>query len=79
VLRFVLEGGALLVPGSQDALARAEAVMRKYDDRALDYADATLVILAEDVGTGHVLTLDRRDFTALRWRGHRAFTIHPGS
>src|SRR6185295_5362852 len=51
VLRFVLEGGALLVPGSQDALARAEAVMRKYDDRALDYADATLVILAEDAGT----------------------------
>jgi predicted nucleic acid-binding protein len=79
VLRFVLDGGAVLVPGSTEALARAESVMRKYADRDLDYADATLVILAEDAGTGHVLTLDRRDFGALRWRGSRAFTIHPAA
>lgn len=76
-LRFVTEGGAVLVPGSLEALARAEAVMRKYADVDLDYADATLVVLAEDAGTGHVLTLDRRDFSALRWRGHRAFQVHP--
>jgi predicted nucleic acid-binding protein len=76
-LRFVLEGGAVLVPGSTDALARAAAIMNKYADADLDYADATLVVLAEDVGTGHVLTLDRRDFNALRWRGNKAFQVHP--
>lgn len=77
VLRFILEGGAILVPGSLDALARAETVMRTYADNDLDYAAATLVVLAEDVGTGHILTLDRRDFSALRWRRNRGFQIHP--
>jgi predicted nucleic acid-binding protein len=76
-LRFVIEGGAILVPGSADALERAEGIMRKYQDADLDYADATLVVLAEDAGTGHVFTLDRRDFGALRWRGNRAFQVHP--
>lgn len=77
VLRFVLDGGAILVPGSVESLERAEVIMRKYSDGGLDYADATLVVLAEDAATGHVLTLDRRDFTALRWRGNRAFQVHP--
>jgi predicted nucleic acid-binding protein len=36
-----------------------------------------LVVLAEDVETPHILTLDRRDFTVLRWRERRAFQIHP--
>jgi predicted nucleic acid-binding protein len=78
VLRFVLEGGAVLVPGSSEALRRAEVILHKYADRSLDYADATLVVLAEDTGSGHILTLDRRDFGTLRWRGNRAFHIHPG-
>jgi predicted nucleic acid-binding protein len=77
VLRFVREGGAILVPGSAEALERAGVIMRKYEDADLDYADATLVVLAEDAGTGHILTLDRRDFAALRWRGQRAFHVHP--
>jgi hypothetical protein len=36
-----------------------------------------LVVLAEDVETPHILTLDRRDLTVLRWRERRAFQIHP--
>jgi hypothetical protein len=76
-LRFVLDRGAVLVPPSEQALARAELLMRRYVDLPLDYADATLVVLAEDVETPHILTLDRRDFTVLRWRERRAFQIHP--
>ncbi|MDB4979559.1 MAG: hypothetical protein JWM82_311 [Myxococcales bacterium] len=77
VLRFVREGGAILVPGSAEALERAEVIMRKYEDADLDYVDATLVVLAEDAGTEHILTLARRDFGALRWKGGRAFHVHP--
>jgi predicted nucleic acid-binding protein len=36
-----------------------------------------LVVLAENVETPHILTLDRRDFSVLRWRERRAFQIHP--
>ena len=77
VLRFVLDRGAVLVPCSERAVARAELLMRRYADLPLDYADATLVVLAEDVATPHILTLDRRDFAVLRWRERRAFQIHP--
>jgi len=76
-LRFVLQGGAILVPGSREALLRAEELLRRYADQSLDYADATLVTLAEDADTGQIMTLDRRDFSALRWHGYRAFRIHP--
>jgi predicted nucleic acid-binding protein len=77
VLKFVLDGGAVLVPGSDGALRRADAVVRRYANLPLDYADATLVVLAEDVGSPHILTLDRRDFSTLRWGKSRAFQIYP--
>jgi predicted nucleic acid-binding protein len=77
VLQFILEGGALLVPGSEGALRRADAIVRRYADLPLDYADATLVVLAEDVGTPHIMTLDRRDFSTLRWGRNRAFQLYP--
>lgn len=43
----------------------------------MDYADATLVALAEDVGTNLVLTTDRRDFGVYRV-GRRRFDVLPG-
>ncbi len=77
VLRFVLDGGAVMVPGSTEVLLRASEILRRYADLGLDYADATLVVLAEDVRSGDILTLDRKDFSALRWGTNRAFRIHP--
>ena len=77
VLSFVLDGGAVLVPGSEEALRRADEIVRRYADLPLDYADATLVVLAEEVRTEHILTVDRRDFSTVRWGRNRAFRLHP--
>ena len=44
----------------------------------MDYADATLVVLAEEVGTDLVFTTDRRDFGVYRIRGRQRFRIVPG-
>lgn len=77
VLSFVLDGGAVLVPGSGEALRRADEIVRRYADLPLDYADATLVVLAEEVRTEHILTVDRRDFSTVRWGRNRAFRLHP--
>jgi predicted nucleic acid-binding protein len=44
----------------------------------MDYADATLVVLAEELGTNRVFTTDRRDFGVYRVRGRRRFEIVPG-
>jgi hypothetical protein len=43
----------------------------------MDYADSTLVVLAEELGTNQVLTIDRRDFGVYRIRDRRRFEILP--
>jgi predicted nucleic acid-binding protein len=43
----------------------------------MDYADATLVMLAEELGTDLVFTTDRRDFEVYRFGKNRSFQILP--
>lgn len=43
----------------------------------MDYADATLVVLAEDLDTDLILTTDHRDFSVYRIRGKVPFDIAP--
>lgn len=43
----------------------------------MDYADATLVVLAEELGTSRVLTTVRRDFTVYRIDGRKRFEMLP--
>ena len=49
----------------------------KYADLPMDYADATLVALAEELGTNLVLTTDARDFGVYRLASGEAFEILP--
>jgi hypothetical protein len=76
MLDFVA-AGALELPelGAVD-VARAATLMRKYEDLPMDFADATLVVLGERLGTLRVFTLDRRDFSVYRV-GRRAFRLLP--
>ena len=68
---------ATLVPKSMVSLSRASALMEKYEDIPMDFADATLVSLAEEIDVVEILTLDRRGFGAYRIRGKTAFRIWP--
>jgi predicted nucleic acid-binding protein len=43
----------------------------------MDYADATLVALAEDIGTDLIFTTDQRDFSVYRIGGRGGFTLLP--
>lgn len=74
-LDFVLSGGAVLVPLSQGALRRSRELMARYADCPMDFADATLVVLAEDLKATKILTTDRKDFSIYRIAGRRRFTI----
>ena len=74
---FILRGGATLVPQSMASLSRAAALMEKYRDVPMDFADATLVALAEDAGVDEILTLDRKGFHTYRIHGKRPFQIMP--
>jgi uncharacterized protein len=64
-------------PQSKENLTRASALMEKYRDIPMDFADATLVSLAEETDTGEILTLDRRGFGTYRMHGNKAFTLWP--
>jgi uncharacterized protein len=74
---FILKGGATIIPQSTESLSRAAALMKRHEDVPMDFADATLVTLAEEMDTVEVFTLDRRGFCSYRARGKTAFKIWP--
>lgn len=76
-LEFFLREAFLLVPSSRASLGRAAVLMEQYQDVPMNYADATLVTLAEELETDRVFTLDRRGFSTYRLRGKRPFKIRP--
>ncbi len=76
-LELILRGAVLLVPPSLESLRRVSTLMEKYADLPMDYADATLVVLAEDLDSDQVFTLDRQDFSIFRRHGSRSFRLLP--
>jgi uncharacterized protein len=48
-------------------------LMRRYVNLPMDLADASLVLLAEHLGHGRLLTTDERDFGAYRWKDRKPF------
>ena len=54
-------------------LSRTQTLMEKYSDLPMDLADASLVILAEELGHGRILSTDLRDFRTYRWKNHNPF------
>jgi predicted nucleic acid-binding protein len=76
-LEFIVRGAFQLVPSSAKSLQRVKILMEKYRNVPMDYADATLVVLAEELETEWVFTLDRRGFSVYRMGRNRAFRIVP--
>lgn len=74
---FVRRGVVTLVPTSVESLGRAVDLMEKYRSVPMDFADASLVTLGEELGLDSVFTLDRRGFGVYRLHGRRPFHILP--
>ncbi len=70
----IAQGACQIPTPPDDALVRASSLMRRYRDLPMDLADASLVILAEQLGEGRILSTDRRDFSGYRWKNTRPFT-----
>ena len=87
LLRYAASGGERLVEfldatGATivdvfglDDLRAMTRLMEKYADRPMDFADASLVFVAEARGDEGVLTLDERGFRTYRFRGNRRFHL----
>ena len=76
-LQFLLRGAFLLVPTSAASLKRVSILMEKYRSVPMDYADATLVGLGEELGTDLVFTLDHRGFSVYRLNQRKSFRLLP--
>lgn len=50
-----------------------EKLARKYADQPMDFADASVVLLATRTGVREILTADRRDFAVYRLAGRTRF------
>jgi uncharacterized protein len=70
-----VEKGVFQIPFSlAKQAAEVARLMKKYADVPMDLADACLVDLATQFGTGRILTLDG-DFTIYRWGRNRQFEL----
>jgi len=70
-----VERGVFLVPYRAAERASAlRALLKKYADLPMDFADACLVDMATELRSQRILTLDR-DFHVYRWGRNRPFEL----
>jgi uncharacterized protein len=77
VWAFLRSGAVTVLPIMDDDLPDLEALMDRYQDRPMDFADATLVHLARREGLTTIFTIDHDDFETYRIEGKRRFRIVP--
>ena len=75
-LDFVLKGAVTLVPSSIESLKAVKRLMKKYEDLPMDFADATLVTIGQDLGIFDAVTLDKKHFSIYRV-GRKSFSVIP--
>lgn len=73
LLDDVADGALLVWDIPAAAASEIGKPMRKYAALPMDLADASLVLLAERLGHGRILSTDTRDFGAYRWRNRKPF------
>ncbi len=73
LMEDVLSQGIVVWNPEAAQWAQVPALMKKYANLPMDLADASLVLLAEHLGHGRILTTDTRDFGAYRWKSRKPF------
>ena len=75
-LRFIdniLTGGIIVFELQENHVERIRQLLTQYGDLPMDLADASLVVLAENLRHGRILTSDCEDFSTYRWHKTRTF------
>jgi predicted nucleic acid-binding protein len=74
---FIRAAPIVIAPITNEELPSLEALMHRYADRPMDFADATLVHVAEREGLNTILTIDHDDFETYRIGRNAKFRILP--
>ena len=75
--KFVRSGALTIAPINDADLPPLDVLMNQYRDRPMDFADATLVRLAQRQSLQAILTIDFDDFETYRIDGRKRFRIFP--
>ena len=75
--KFVRSGAIVLGTITDAELPEVHALMSRYWDRPMDFADATLVYLARRESISTILTVDHSDFQTYCIEGRRKFRVLP--
>lgn len=67
------QGAFLVFQIEESHKNRLLILMQQYQDLPMDLADASMVLLAEYLGHGRILSTDARDFNTYRWKNTRPF------
>ena len=73
LMQDIADGDIALWDLTPQARRAVPGLMKHYADLPMDLADASLVLLAESLEHGRILTTDERDFRAYRWKSRRPF------
>jgi predicted nucleic acid-binding protein len=74
---FIRTSRITLAPITDADLPALDALMARYADRPMDFADATLVHVAQREGIRTILTIDHADFETYRIGRNAKFRILP--
>lgn len=74
ILKVGLQGLFKIFELNDQHLARIQSLYECYQDHPIDLADISLILLAENLKHGNILTCDERDFSFLRWNHSKKFT-----
>ena len=73
LMDFYLSGGTAVFDLNRDHAIRMQRLMADYADLPMYLADASLVVLAEHLNDGRILSTDQRDFKTYRWKNRKPF------
>ena len=76
-LRALVSGPWAIEPPTPADLERAAQLIDQYREADIGLVDATIVAMAERLGSVRLYTLDRRDFSIVRPRHVAAFELLP--
>jgi len=76
-LADIQEGAFLVESVTMADLRRCAALIEKYRNLDLGLSDASVVAVAERLGTDRILTVDQRDFRVIRSARGRPFHLLP--
>lgn len=74
-LTWVRRGGLTIQTVTVEDLEQISTIVARYEDRDIDFADASLIWLADQLNCTSVLTVDRADFNVYRLSNGKAFQI----